>query len=141
VAEGHLLAAERGRIGERYILGQRNMTLREIFDLLGALTGLPSPRRQIPLEVALAAAHVSQWWSNHVSHQPPRIPVEGVRMARKKMFFDGSKAVRELGMPQTPIDQALSEAIDWFRSHGMAPGTGVGCLVLGVGRGQAPPNT
>jgi dihydroflavonol-4-reductase len=122
VAEGHLLAAERGRIGERYILGHRNMTLCEIFDLLGELTGLPSPRRQIPLAVALAAAHVSQWWSDKVSHQPPRIPLEGVRMARKKMFFDSSRAVRELGMPQTPIDRALSEAVDWFRSQGMAPG-------------------
>jgi dihydroflavonol-4-reductase len=125
VAEGHLLALERGRVGERYILGHRNMTLREIFDLLGALTGLPSPRREIPLGVALAAGHVSQWWSDHVSHRPPRVPLEGVRMARKRMFFDSAKAVRELGMPQTPIDRALTEAVDWFRAHGMAPGSGV----------------
>jgi dihydroflavonol-4-reductase len=120
VAEGHVLAAACGRIGERYILGHRTMTLREIFDRLGEVTGLPSPQRQIPLPVALAAGHVSQWWSDHVSHQPPRIPLEGVRMARKRMFFDASKAVRELGMPQTPIDQALAEAVDWFRSQGMA---------------------
>lgn len=121
VAEGHLLAAERGKVGERYILGHRNMTLREIFDLLGRLTGLPSPRREVPLNVALAAGHVSQWWSDHVSHRPPRVPLEGVRMARKRMFFDGAKAVRELGIPQTPIDQALAEAVEWFRARGMAP--------------------
>jgi dihydroflavonol-4-reductase len=125
VAEGHLLALECGRVGERYILGHRNMTLREIFDLLGALTGLPSPRREIPLGVALAVGHVSQWWSDHVSHRPPRVPLEGVRMARKRMFFDGAKAVRELGMPQTPIDRALAEAVEWFRAHGMAPASGV----------------
>jgi dihydroflavonol-4-reductase len=124
VAEGHLLALERGRVGERYILGHRNMTLREIFDLLGALTGLPSPRREIPLGVALAVGHVSQWWSDQISHRPPRVPLEGVRMARKRMFFDSSKAVRELGMPQTPIDRALAEAVDWFRAHGMASGSG-----------------
>jgi dihydroflavonol-4-reductase len=121
VAEGHLLAAERGRVGERYILAHQNMTLREIFERLSALTGLPAPRRQIPLGVALAAGHVSQWWSDHVSHCPPRVPLEGVRMARKRMFFDGSKAVRELGMPQTPIDRALADAVDWFRARGMAP--------------------
>ncbi|MGI8971746.1 MAG: hopanoid-associated sugar epimerase [Dehalococcoidia bacterium] len=119
VAEGHLLAAERGQVGGRYILGHRNMTLREIFDLLGVLTGLPSPRREVPLALALAAGHASQWWSDHVSHRPPRVPLEGVRMARKRMFFDGTKAVRELGMPQTAIDRALIEAVEWFRSHGM----------------------
>jgi dihydroflavonol-4-reductase len=121
VAEGHLLAAERGRVGEKYILGHCNMTLREILDLLGALTGRPSPRREIPIGVALAAGYVSQWWSDHVSRRPPRVPLEGVRMARKRMFFNAAKAVRELGMPQTPIDQALAEAVGWFREQGMAP--------------------
>jgi dihydroflavonol-4-reductase len=125
VAEGHLLAAERGRVGERYILGHRNMTLREIFEMLGELTGLPAPRREIPLGLALAVAHVNQWWSDHISRQPPRVPLEGVRMARKRMFFDATKAVRELGLPQTPIDQALSAAVEWFRAHGKAGHTGV----------------
>jgi dihydroflavonol-4-reductase len=125
VAEGHVLAAERGRVGERYILAHQNLTLKEIFERLGALTGLPAPRRQVPLGVALAAGHVSQWWSDHVSHRPPRVPLEGVRMARKRMFFDGTKAVRELGMPQTSIDDALADAVDWFRAQGMAPMSGV----------------
>lgn len=125
VAEGHLLAAERGRMGEKYILGHRNMTLREIFDLLADLTGLPAPRQEIPLKVALAAGYVSQWWSDHVSHRPPRVPLEGVRMARKRMFFDASRAVKELGMPQTPIEQALAEAVDWFRMRGIAPASDV----------------
>ncbi len=119
VAAGHLLAAERGRVGEKYILAHRDLTLREILALLGELTSRPAPRFRIPLAVALAAGHVSQWWADHVSHQPPRVPLEGVRMARKRMFFSGAKAVRELGLPQTPIEQALAEAIDWFSAHGM----------------------
>jgi dihydroflavonol-4-reductase len=122
VAEGHLLAAERGRPGERYILGNRNMTLREILGLLATLTGLPAPRWRMPLGVALAAGYACEWWSDHVSRQAPRVPLEGVRMARKRMFFTAAKAVQELGLPQTPIDTALAEAIDWFATHGMAPG-------------------
>jgi dihydroflavonol-4-reductase len=121
VAAGHLLAAECGRVGEKYILGGRDMTLREILAALSEVTGRPAPRWEMPLGVALAAGHLSQWWADHVTRRPPRVPLEGVRMARKRMFFDGSKAIRELGMPQTPITQALEEAVTWFVARGMAP--------------------
>jgi dihydroflavonol-4-reductase len=119
VASAHLLAAERGVVGEKYILGGRDLTLREIFAMLSEVTGRRAPRWEMPFGVALAAGHVSQWWADHVTHQPPRVPLEGVRMARKRMFFDSRKAIRELGMPQTPIKQALEEAVSWFVARGM----------------------
>lgn len=118
VAEGHLLAAERGRVGEKYILGNRNMTLREILETLAALTGRPAPRAKIPYGVALAVAHLNEFFVGTVLGREPSIPVEGVRMAGKKMFFDAGKAVRELGLPQTPVEEALERAIRWFCDHG-----------------------
>lgn len=121
VASGHLLAAERGKVGEKYILGNQDLTLREILALLGEITGRSAPRWEMPFALALAAGHVSQWWADHVTHRPPRVPLEGVRMARKRMFFDSRKAVRELGLPQTPIRQALEEAVAWFVARDMAP--------------------
>jgi dihydroflavonol-4-reductase len=117
VAAGHLLAAERGRVGQRYILGNRNMALKEILDLLGALTGLPSPRTRlphwIPLAAAAAATGVARW-----TGRAPRFSLESVRMSTHRMFFDAGKAVRELGLPQTPVEESLSRAVAWFRSNG-----------------------
>lgn len=118
VAEGHLLAAEKGRVGEKYILGHRDMTLREILECLAALTGKPPPRAKIPYGVALTAAHVNEFFLGTLLGREPSIPVEGVRMARKKMFFSPAKAVRELGLPQTPVAEALERAIRWFTDHG-----------------------
>ncbi len=119
VAAGHLLAAERGKVGERYILGNANLMLQEIFALLAGLTGIPPPRLRIPYAVAYAAAAFAEALSR-VTGRPPRIPLTGVRMARKVMFFDPAKAVRELGLPQTPVEGALREAVDWFTAHGYA---------------------
>ncbi len=118
VARGHLLAAERGRIGERYILGHKNLTLRQIFEILERITGILSPRIRLPHRLVLPLAYVDQWLSNRIRKKPPRIPLEGVRMARRRMFFDSSKAVRELGLPQSPIEQALERAVRWFTDHG-----------------------
>ena len=118
VADGHLRAADRGRVGEKYILGHRNMTLRQILETLAALTGKPAPRARIPYGVALAAAQLNEFFLGAVLGREPSIPVEGVRMAGKKMFFDSSKAVRELGLPQTPVEEALARAIHWFMDHG-----------------------
>jgi dihydroflavonol-4-reductase len=118
VAEGHLLAAERGRIGERYILGNRNMSLREILETLASLTQKSAPRFRIPYAGALAVAHVNQFCVGTLLHREPGIPVEGVRMARKKMYFDASRAVRELGLPQSSVEEALGRAIGWFKQHG-----------------------
>lgn len=121
VAVGHILAAEKGRIGDRYILGnaEGNLTLKETFEILEELTGVPAPRVRIPYLVALMAAYVDEAKSS-VTGKPPRAPLGGVRMARYKMFFDPSKAIRELGLPQTPARQALSEAVEWFKKAGMA---------------------
>lgn len=118
VAAGHLLAEERGRVGEKYILGHVNLTLAEIFARLANLSGRPAPRWRLPYYPILALAYVNESWSTWITRRPPRIPLTAVKMARKFMYFDAQKAIRELGLPQTPVDQALAEAIDWFRGHG-----------------------
>ncbi len=122
VAVGHILAAERGRVGERYILGHAagNWTMREAFAVLEELTGVPAPRFRIPYVVALGAAHIGETISRF-TQKTPRAPLAGVRMARYKMFFNPAKAIRELGLPQTPPRQALADAVAWFRAHGLAP--------------------
>lgn len=117
VAEGHILAAERGRVGEKYILGNRNMTLKEIFDLLGQISEIPSPTRRAPRWLVLPLAYVNTGWARWVSHVPPRIPLEGVKMAKKYMWFDSSKAIRELGLPQASIEKALEKAVAWYRGN------------------------
>jgi len=117
VAAGHLLAEERGTPGEKYILGHRNVTFKQWFELLARLAGLRPPSLRLPHWSALAAAGVQAGWAR-VCGRPPRIPLEGVRMAKRCMFFDSSRAVRELGMPQTPVEEALDRALRWFRGHG-----------------------
>jgi dihydroflavonol-4-reductase len=121
VAKGHLLAAEKGRIGERYILGnaEGNWSMKEALEMLASLTGIPAPGFQVPHWVALAAAHVSELGAK-LTGNPPKAPLAGVRMAKYMMYFNPSKAIRELGMPQTPPRQAFQDAIEWFRAHGYA---------------------
>ncbi|MGH7409895.1 MAG: hopanoid-associated sugar epimerase [Candidatus Methylomirabilis sp.] len=118
VARGHLLAAERGQIGARYILGHRNLTLKEIFGILALITKIPSPRVRLPYRLILPLAYANQWFSDRITKRPPRVPLEGVKMARRQMFFDASKAVRELGLPQSPIEPALERAVRWFTDNG-----------------------
>lgn len=120
VAEGHLLAAARGRVGQKYILGNRDMTLKEILEILAGITGMPAPRVRIPYSVALAAAYGDRLVNEWILRRAPGIPLEGVRMSHKKMFFDASKAVRELGLPQSPVEDALRRAVEWFRENGYA---------------------
>ncbi len=119
VAIGHILAAEKGRPGERYILGhaEGNWTLQETFAALEEITGLPAPRFRVPYFVALLAAYANEALAQ-ISGQPPKAPLAGVRMARYKMFFNPAKAIRELGLPQTPPRQAFLEAVEWFRENG-----------------------
>ncbi|MCA1582156.1 MAG: NAD-dependent epimerase/dehydratase family protein [Acidobacteria bacterium] len=121
VAEGHLLAAERGRAGERYILGNRNMTLKEIFDALSGLTGIPSPKWKLPHWIPLAAAGADLVLSR-LRGKDPSIPLEGVRMARHAMYFDASRAVAELGLPQNDVVPALGRAARWFEANGYVRG-------------------
>jgi dihydroflavonol-4-reductase len=118
VAEGHLLAAERGRIGDRYILGNRNMTLAEILAEAGAILGRPPPRVRLPYAAALAVGAIDTALSRLVTRRPPSVALEAVRMARRHMFFDPGKAVRELGLPQTPVRRAFEDAIGWFAERG-----------------------
>jgi dihydroflavonol-4-reductase len=117
VAEGHLLAAERGRPGERYILGSQNLTLAEIFDKLERASGVKAPVHRIPYALALAAGAASTGWAA-VTGQEPRAPLDAVRMARKKMWVTHAKAAGELGYTPAPPDEALARAVAWFRAHG-----------------------
>jgi dihydroflavonol-4-reductase len=119
VAIGHILAAEKGSIGERYILGSRqgNWTMEETLRVLEELTGIRAPRTKIPRWVALAAAHAGEAMAS-LTGKPPRAPLAGVRMAKYKMWFDPARAIRELGLPQTPPKQALADAVGWFRANG-----------------------
>ncbi len=115
-ARGHLLAAERGRPGERYILGSENLTLAQILQKLARITGRKAPGAQIPFAVAYLAGTMSTAWAG-ITGKPPRVPVEGVRMAKKKMWVSHEKAHRELGFHPRPADTALACAVEWFRAR------------------------
>lgn len=117
VAIGHVRAMQKGRIGERYILGNRNLTLREIFEILSRITGVPAPGVRLPWRLVLPLAYVNKWISDRITHKTPRVPLEGVRMAKYFMHYDCTKARKELDLPQTPIEQALEKAVMWFRRH------------------------
>lgn len=117
VAAGHRLALERGEPGRRYILGNENLTLREILRILAGLSGRRPPRVRIPHAVAIAVAAVDEAVEGSMLRREPLAPLDGALMARKRMFVDGSRAVRELGMPQSPVRPALADAIDWFRAR------------------------
>ena len=97
-----------------------NLGLHEIFDVLGRLTGIRAPRIKLPRQAILPLAHANRWLADYVTHRPPRIPLEGVRMAKYRMHYDCGKAIRELGIPQTPAAMALEKAVRWFRTHGYA---------------------
>jgi dihydroflavonol-4-reductase len=123
VAAGHILAAERGRLGERYILGntEGNWTMKETFAVLAEVSGVPAPKREVPRAVAMAAAYANEAFS-FVTGIPPKAPLAGVRMSGYKMWFSPAKAVRELGLPQTPPRQAFADAVAWFRTNGCVRG-------------------
>ncbi|NCJ07991.1 NAD-dependent epimerase/dehydratase family protein [Synechococcales cyanobacterium C] len=121
VAQGHLLALEKGRTGERYILGNQNLTLKDILGLLSTLTELPAPRFGIPACLPLLIAYLDEQVLARFG-KPPSVPIDGVKMARQQMFYDASKAVQELELPQTPVKIALKDAIDWFTAHGYVKG-------------------
>ncbi len=120
VAVGHVRAMNQGRIGERYILGHQNVTLRDVCLILSRITGRPAPKIRLPWKVVLPMAYVNHWLSNTITHRPPRIPLEGVRMAKYFMHYDCTKARNELNLPQTPIEEALQKSVDWFRGQGYA---------------------
>ena len=121
VARGHLLAFECGRRGERYILGGENLTLKQILDILGEITGLPSPTMKVPHAVAMAFAAFDQTFNGYLRNREPRATVEEVRMGRKFMWVDCSKAERELGYTHGEVRAALERAARWFVEKGYAP--------------------
>ena len=116
-ARGHLLAASRGRVGERYILGGENWTLARLFEKLAGITGIPAPKVRIPYSVAFAAGAASTAWAG-ISGREPRAPLEGVRMARRKMWVSSDKASRELEYKPGPVEESLAQAVEWFRRNG-----------------------
>ena len=117
VAQGHLLALEKGVKGDRYILGHQNLTLKQILDLLAEITGLPAPKHTVPAWLPLTTAWIDECLLAPLG-KTPSVPVSGVQMARQQMFYDPSKAVQQLGLPQTPVKAALQEAVDWFQAQG-----------------------
>jgi dihydroflavonol-4-reductase len=114
-AEGHWQACERGRSGERYILGSENLTLAGILEKLARITGRKAPTMRLPYAVAYCAGACSTAWAE-MTGNPPRVPLDAVRMAKKKMWVTHAKAARELGFAPGPAEQALANAVDWFQS-------------------------
>ena len=119
VAAGHVLAYERGVSGERYILGNENLTLRALLGRLATITGLRAPGLRLPRAVPLAYAAFGEYVLAPLGVQPD-IALDGVRMAKQRMFYTAEKAVRELGLPQSPVTNALRDAVTWFQDHGYA---------------------
>jgi dihydroflavonol-4-reductase len=117
-ALGHVAALEKGKPGERYILGGENLTLKQILDQLGEITGLPSPKLKLPYVFALAAAVVDEAIRGRMFDREPRATVDTVRMGKKKMFASSGKAERELGWKIVPVERALRRAVEWFRGNG-----------------------
>jgi dihydroflavonol-4-reductase len=119
-ARGHVAALERGRSGERYILGGENLTLKQILDKLAAITGLPSPKVKLPYAVALASGLVDTVVTGLLLGREPRVTLDAVRMGRKKMFVSSAKAELELGWKTVPVEGALRRAVEWFQANGYA---------------------
>ena len=116
-ARGHILAEEKGKSGERYILGNKNMSLKEILLALEKITGIRAPTFKIPYWVAYSAGVACETVSNLITKAPPTVPLAGVKMAKYFMYFDSSKAIRELKLPQNSVENALSQSVEWFRDN------------------------
>lgn len=121
VAAGMIAAVERGRPGRRYLLGYENLSIREVFARLAKLTGLPEPDRRVPYAVALAAAYVSEWLADVVTHQTPAATVTGVKLTRRRMHFDPRRSLAELDLAPRPVDDSLRDAVAWYRDIGWLP--------------------
>ncbi|MBD2297501.1 hopanoid-associated sugar epimerase [Nostoc sp. FACHB-190] len=117
VAWGHLLALQKGKTGDRYILGHQNLSLKQLLEQLAEITNLPAPQRTIPSWIPLSVAWIDEKILAPLG-KTPSVPIDGVRMAQQHMYYDASKAVRELGLPQSPLKAALKDAVDWFITEG-----------------------
>jgi dihydroflavonol-4-reductase len=119
-ARGHIAALEKGKSGERYILGGENLTLKQILDKLGAITGLPSPSIKLPYFFAFATGVVDEMITGRLLGGDPRATIDTVRMGKKMMFANSAKSERELGWKIVSVDSALRRAVEWFRANGYA---------------------
>lgn len=118
VAMGHILAAEKGQVGERYLLGHTHLELRELLQILTKLTGLSMPQRQVPYWLALTVSRVQEFIADYITHRPPAAPLTGVRLAGSPMRFDSRKALQELGFHGRPVEESLADAIGWYAERG-----------------------
>jgi dihydroflavonol-4-reductase len=118
VAHGHVLAMEKARPGQRYILGGENLTLKQILDKLSSMTGLPAPTMKVPHAIAMGFAVFDQFFTGTIRGKEPRATIDAVKMGRKKMFASSTKAERELGYKAAPVEDALRRAVDWFQANG-----------------------
>ncbi len=118
VAAGHILAAEKGRVGERYILSGENVRLGRVLEILEQITGTPMPKRKVPYWLSYTVGVVSEFLADHVTGAPPIAPLEGVRVAGTPMSFDNSKARSELGLKLTPLEEALRQSVNWLKQEG-----------------------
>jgi dihydroflavonol-4-reductase len=114
-AEGHLLAEEKGRVGERYILGNDNVTLKDFFAIVCKVAGLPAPKLPLPGALAAGVALGMELWADHVSHREPQATYRSMRYAQRAAFFSNAKAKRELGLPTRPLEETVRRAVEWFR--------------------------
>ncbi|MCH7605653.1 MAG: NAD-dependent epimerase/dehydratase family protein [Chloroflexi bacterium] len=121
VATGHILAWERGQTGHRYLLGHRNVTLKQVFGMLQEITGLRAPRWKIPYWAAVGAGYLDQIIEGNLLRREPMIPLEGLKVSKKPMYVNCQKAVDELGQPQNPVEAALEKAVKWFTDQGYVP--------------------
>ena len=118
VVDGHILALEKGKSGERYILGNQNVSLKEIFEILSSVTGLSAPRIRIPYWLLVGIGYADRFVEGTILKREPAIPVEGVLASKTPAYVNCNKAVIELGQPQRPIKNALKQSVDWFTNHG-----------------------
>jgi dihydroflavonol-4-reductase len=117
VAMGHLLALHKGKSGERYILAHQNLSLKQFLDQLAEISGIPAPQQSIPAWIPFSVAWIDEKILAPLGKKPS-VPLDGVRMAKQTMYYDASKAISELGLPQTPLDNGMKAAINWFKIHG-----------------------
>lgn len=117
VARGHLLALEKGKSGDRYILGNQNLSLKQLLEILSDITGLKAPQISVPAFLPLSVAWIEEKILAPIG-KTPTVPIDGVRMAQQPMYYDASKAIRELSLPQSSVKVALKDAVDWFVSQG-----------------------
>ena len=118
VAEGHFLALERGKEGEKYILGGENLSLLEILTIIAELSGQNPPTTQLPHELILPIAYIAEIWAKYISGKEPFANVDSVKMSRKPMYYSSNKAITELGYRARPAKEAFIDSINWFKDHG-----------------------